>query len=96
MFEDKYHPGVKKDLKKLDRPVIEEIRTVHIQKILTNPFTFDALHGDLAGLYSYHFRQNRVDYRISYMVNQTSQMVFVLMIGTRENFYNILKKRLHV
>jgi len=70
MFKDKYHPRVKRDLKKLDRPVVEEIRTVHIQKILANPFSSDTLHGDLSGIYSYHFRQNKVDYRVSYMVHQ--------------------------
>lgn len=95
MFKDKYHPGVKRNLKKLDKPVIEEIRTVHIKKILASPLSFDSLHGDLSGLYSYHFRQNRVDYRISYMVHQTSETVFILMIGKRENFYSILKQRLH-
>jgi addiction module RelE/StbE family toxin len=94
MFKDKYHPQVKKDLKKLDRSVCAEIQDIHIQQILKSPFAFDSLFGDLSGIYSYHFRKNRVEYRISYMIDDTSKTVFVLMIGTRENFYNILRRRL--
>ncbi len=37
MYKVSYHPRVKKDLKKLDRPVVKEIQEVHIPKILQNP-----------------------------------------------------------
>jgi mRNA-degrading endonuclease RelE of RelBE toxin-antitoxin system len=52
MFKDKYHPQVKKDLKKLDRSVRAEIQNTHIQLILNSPRTFDILYGDLSGVYS--------------------------------------------
>jgi addiction module RelE/StbE family toxin len=94
MFKDKYHPQVKKDLKKLDRSVRAEIQNTHIQQILNRPCAFDILYGDLSGVCSYHFRKNKVEYRISYMVDESSKTVFVLMIGTRGNFYNILRRRL--
>ena len=36
MFKDEYHPQVKKDLKKLDKILLAEIRDVHILKISYN------------------------------------------------------------
>jgi len=45
MFKDKYHPQVKKDLKKLDRSVRAEIQNTHIQQILNSPSTSDILYG---------------------------------------------------
>lgn len=94
MFKDEYHPRVKNDLKQLDKTVRSEIISVLIPKILNDPFKGDSLSGDLTGIYSYHFRKNRADYRICYLVDPDENIVFVLMIGKRENFYKLLKRRL--
>jgi addiction module RelE/StbE family toxin len=94
MFKDEYHPQVKKDLRKLDPAVLTDIKTTHLAKILESPLAFDLLSGDLEGLYSYHFRKNKNDYRICYLVNTESETVFFLMIGKRENFYALLRRRL--
>ncbi len=37
MYEAKYHPKVKKDLKKIDPPIRKKIRNEHIPKILSTP-----------------------------------------------------------
>lgn len=93
-YKDEYHPKVKSDLKKLDRAVAREIYDEHIERILLEPLAYEKLHGDLEGVVSYHFRKNKVDYRIAYSVNESEQIVYFLMIGKRENFYEILKRRL--
>ena len=54
-YKDEYHPGVKKDLKQLDKPVIREAFEVHIEKLVQNPDVGEVLHGDLEGVLSYHF-----------------------------------------
>lgn len=67
-YKDTYHPKVKSDLKSLDRPVVKDIYDIHIDKLLSNPEIGEKLHGELDGVFSYHFRKNRVDYRIAYTV----------------------------
>jgi addiction module RelE/StbE family toxin len=93
-FRDEYHPQVKKDLKKIDKSFQLEIKDFHISKILKDPYIGDELTGDLAGIRSYHFKKDRVQYRISYIIDETKEIVNILMIGKRESFYDILKRRL--
>ncbi len=65
-YKDEYHPKIKADLKKLDKPVVREIFDTHIDKILLDPHnTGEGLHGSLAGIWSHHFTQNKVGYRIA-------------------------------
>ena len=92
-FKDKYHPGVKKDLKKIDKPINLEIKNFYIPKILNDPYNSEELKGDLTGIRSYHFKQDNVNYRISYLIYDTENIVYILMIRKRENFYKILRRR---
>lgn len=93
-FRDEYHPQVKKDLKKIDKSFKLEIKDFHIPKIPKDPYIGDELTGDLAGIRSYHFKKDRVQYRISYIIDETKEIVNILMIGKRESFYDILRRRL--
>jgi len=94
MYKDEYHPGVKKDLKKLDQSIRTKIKTQYILKILYNPEIGETLVGDLSGICSYHFRVSKQQYRIAYIVDKDAKKVFVLMIGKREDFYTLLKRRI--
>lgn len=93
-YQDRYHPRVKRDLRKLDKSVKIKIRDYHIQKILETPYDSDELTGKLSGICSYHFTQGKVQYRISYLIDDTEKIVYFLMIGKRESFYEILNRRL--
>ncbi|MBN2079360.1 MAG: type II toxin-antitoxin system mRNA interferase toxin, RelE/StbE family [Spirochaetes bacterium] len=93
-FKDEYHPQVKKDLKRIDASVARDILGTHIEKILRNPVAGEALTGQFAGIRSYHFTKNKVAYRISYIVNPAERKVLVLMVGKRESFYKVLRRRL--
>jgi mRNA-degrading endonuclease RelE of RelBE toxin-antitoxin system len=93
-YRDEYHPKIKADLKKLDKPVAREFFD-HIDNILRDPYrTGEALHGSLEGISTCHFRVNRVEYRIAFAVKEELKTVYVLMVGKRENFYEILRRRL--
>ena len=94
MYKDVYHPQVKKDVKKLDIQVKKEIQDYHINIILKDPFKYELLTGNFSGVYSYHFKKNKVEYRICYMIDNNKKVVYILMIGKRENFYNLLQRRL--
>ena len=93
-FTDEYHPRVKRDLRKIDKPVESEVKDIHIPRILHDPYVADNLSGDLEGISSYHFKKGKVQYRISYIVDEEKKVVYILMIGKRESFYEILRRRL--
>lgn len=93
-YKDEYHPRVKSDLKKLDKGVVREIYDVHLDNILHEPYSSEELHGDLEGVLSCHFKKNKVEYRIAYSVEEDKRIIYIVMVGKRENFYEILKRRL--
>ncbi|KPA10860.1 Addiction module toxin, RelE/StbE [Candidatus Magnetomorum sp. HK-1] len=94
MYEIKFHPKVKKDLKKLDPSICKKIRTEHIPKIQIDPEIGNMLTGDLNGTHSYHFKIAKQTYRIAYIVDKINKIIFVQMIGKRGNFYVLLKRRI--
>jgi addiction module RelE/StbE family toxin len=94
MYRDQYHPKVKKDLKKIDKRLRRDIETTHIPTILEYPEHGEMLVGDLNGMLAYHFSYRKQAYRIAYITDDTAKIVFVMMIGKRENFYTILKRRI--
>ncbi len=92
-YKDAYHPKIKADFKKLDKPVVREIFDTHIEKILLDPHSAgEALHGSLAGISTYHFTKNKVGYRIAFAVREEVNTLHILMVGKRENFYEILRR----
>ncbi len=93
MFKDEYHPQVKKDLKKIALSIQEKIKTEHIPKILENPERTQQLTSNFSGIYSYHFRMKKTDYRICYIIDNNNEIVHILTIGKRENMYDVLKRR---
>ena len=68
MFKDRYHPAVKKDLKKLDSPVRKNIKAELIQKLLSDPYSGEELTGPLTGIRSFHSKFQSTDYRIAYRI----------------------------
>ncbi len=94
MYEDQYHPQIKKDLKKIDKPIRLEIKEQIIPTILSNPTIGNELTYDLQGIYSYHLKKNQIDYRLCYIIKESDNIVYFLLIATRENFYDLLKRRM--
>ena len=50
------------------------------------------LSGLMSFLYSYRFRNSKVDYRVAFSVESTK--VFVWLVETRENFYKQLSRQI--
>ncbi len=94
MYRAGYHPKDKKELKKIDPPIREKIRSEHIPGILTNPEIGEELAGDLKGSRSYHFTISKQQFRIAYVVEENTEEIFVQMIGKRGDFYALLKRRM--
>jgi mRNA interferase RelE/StbE len=81
-----------KQLKKLDKSLKTRIIAA-LDKIAENPFIGDRLKGDLSTIYTYHLHVTGVEYRIAYQIKEQEIVVVVMQLGTRENFYEELKKR---
>jgi len=94
MYKDQYHPRIKKDLKKLDPQIREEIKNKYIPNILLSPDIGHNLEGDLSGILSYHIMIFKQQYRIAYIVDEDVKTVFILMIAKRGDFYTLLKRRI--
>lgn len=55
----------------------------------------DLKTGDLVGIYSYDIFYNKTNYELAYYVEfEDDDAIIVVMIGTRENFYDELKRYL--
>jgi len=81
-----------RQLKKYDKPIRIKIIDA-LDTITENPFIGDMLKGNLSILYSYHLKVRGVEYRIAYQIKEQELVVVIIQLGTRENFYEELKKR---
>ena len=93
IYKEEFHSKIKSDLKKIDKKVVKQIKDIHLDNILKNPFEYNKLKGELSNFYSYHFRENKVDYRIAYKIVDNDRVVFYYMIAKRENFYKNIYTR---
>ncbi|WP_294877822.1 type II toxin-antitoxin system mRNA interferase toxin, RelE/StbE family [Sulfurimonas sp. RIFOXYB12_FULL_35_9] len=93
IFKEEFHPKIKSDLKQIDKGVVEKIKILHLNNILQDPCRYEPLKGSLSNLYSYHFRENKVEYRIAYEVKEET-VIFYYMIGKRENLYKNIETRI--
>lgn len=49
--------------------------------------------GDLSGIYGYDIYYNKTNYELAYRIEYTdNKIIVVIMAGTRENFYDELKR----
>ncbi len=93
MYDSKYHPKVKKDLKNIDPHIRSNIKNKHIPIILESPEIGEELVGDLLGTRSYHLKIAKQHFRIAYIIDEASRTIIVQKIGKRGDFYTLLKKR---
>ena len=53
----------------------------------------EAKTGDLAGVFGYDIYYNKTNYEIAYRIyEEDGKLVVVILAGTRENFYEQLKR----
>ncbi len=94
MYTIKASSAVKKDLKRLDKKLQEEIEKVHFPSIEQDPFKAYPLSHQFKGLWSYHISYKGSQYRIVYEIRSEEKVVLVIMIGPRGEFYEALRRRI--
>ena len=88
-----------KYFKKLKDKRLKALYNEAIQEIRNNPHVGEPKHGDLEGVFGYDIYYNRVNYELAYTIEERinretgkRETVVIIMAGTRENFYDELKR----
>lgn len=94
-------PPAAKYLKKLKDKRLKNLYQDAIDDICADPSVGDPKHGDLEGVLGYNIYYNKINYELAYTIEERviegtdeTETVVVIMAGTRENFYDQLKRYL--
>lgn len=93
MYEVKFSSQASKYFKKLKNKHLKKTFLQAINEIASNPYIGTMKQGDLAGIYGLDVRYDGVNYEVAYMIEEVEgKWVVVVLAGTRENFYEQLKR----
>lgn len=89
-----YLNPAKKYFKKLKEKQLKQKFLDKINDIRLNPYIGELKSGDLAGIYCCDITYKGRNYELAYRLeeNQRGEIVVVIMAGTRETFYQELKR----
>ena len=93
MTEVRFLPPAAKFLKKLKDKKLKSLYQEAIDKIREDHTVGELKNGDLSGIYGYDILYNKTNYELAYRVEYIEdKIIVVIMAGTRENFYDELKR----
>lgn len=93
MYEILFSPQAERYFKKIKEKSLKEAYKKALLEIRKNPYTGSPKRGDLASIYGFDVKHKGVNYEIAYTIHQIAgKKVIVLLAGTRENFYEQLKR----
>ena len=96
MTEVRFLPPAAKYLKKLKDKKLKALYREAIDKIRADHTIGEVKTGDLSGIYGYDIFYNKTNYELAYSVEyEENKIIVVIMAGTRENFYEQLKRYLN-
>lgn len=86
-------PPAARYLKKLKDKSLKNKFQAAIDQILKDPYWGEPKTGDLSGIYCCDIFHNKTNYELAYtIVEENDEIVVVILAGTRENFYEELKR----
>ena len=93
MAEVRFLPPAAKFLKKLKDKKLKNLYKEAIDRICEDHTVGEAKSGDLSGIYGYDIFYNKTNYELAYRVEFVdNKIIVVILAGTRENFYEELKR----
>ena len=93
MTEVRFMPPAAKYLKKIKDKRLKGLFQDAIDKIREDYTVGEAKTGDLSGIFGYDIYYNKTNYELAYTVEyENDKIIVVIMAGTRENFYDQLKR----
>ena len=95
MYEIRYSKPAERYLKKIKDKQLQVAFKEAIDTLKKDPYTGKQKSGDLQGIYGYDVRYAGVYYELAYRIyEKDGKLVVVILAGTRENFYDELKRLL--
>ena len=93
MYELLFSPSAERYFKKLKDKSLKDKFKSAIQQIGNNPYIGQPKRGDLSKVYGYDIYHAGINYEIAYAIFEIgSKKIVILLAGTRENFYEELKR----
>ena len=93
MAEVRFLPPAAKYLKKIKDKRLKALYQEAIDRVLEDHTIGEEKTGDLRGIYGYDIYYNKTNYELAYTVEYVgNKIIVVIMAGTRENFYEALKR----
>jgi mRNA interferase RelE/StbE len=93
MYEIRFSIAVQKYFKKLRGKKLKNAFYEALHKISGNPYMGTQKRGDPVTVYGYGVHYNGVNYELAYLISEIEgKMIIILLAGTRENFYEELKR----
>jgi len=93
MYEMQFTHQAARYFKKLKEKSLKTAYEKALRDIMYNPYIGSPKRGDLAKVYGVDVKHKGVNYEIAYTIHETDgRKVIVLLAGTRENFYEQLKR----
>lgn len=93
MYEIRFTGAAEKYLRKIREKGLKKAFQMALQEISGDPYIGELKTGDLAGVYCYDVYYNKTNYELAYRIyEQDGRIVVVVLTGTRENFYEELKR----
>jgi len=88
-------PAAARYLKKIKEKPLKDLFQQTVDMILEDPSIGEAKTGDLAGVYCADIYYHSCNYELAYTIETTpDQIIIIILAGTRENFYEDLKRYL--
>ena len=95
MYELRILPPAAKYLKKIKDKNLKKLYKDAMDAICNDPSIGTEKTGDLSGVRGYDIFYNKTNYELAYTVEYVEdKIIVVIMAGTRENFYEQLKRYL--
>ncbi len=95
MLQVRFLPPAARFIKKLKDKKLKGLYKKAIDEICEYYTVGEEKTGDLNGIYGYDIYYNKTNYELAYTVERVcEEVVVVIMAGTRENFYDQLKRYL--
>jgi len=93
MYEITYSKAAERYFKKIKNKNLLRTFKNAIDKLKNDPYAGTRKVGDLRGIYGYGVKYRGSDYELAYRIyEKNGRFVIILLAGTRENFYEELKR----
>jgi len=95
MYEVSYSRAAERYLKKIKDKQLFAAFKIAIDELKNNPYIGTQKTGDLRGIFGYDVKYGTINYELAYRIyEEDNKLVVVILAGTRENFYDELKRML--